>query len=181
MADETTFTLRVTAGEQTQDFALGAKHVEGIVSGVLEDSGEFAGFFAAAAHHPAASVRRAAAAQDALPGDAALDLAGDPSTSVRAQTACNAMFRRTATQDMVLALIHSDPEVADAVAGSVSLFENADIDILCEAITRHPDPNVRRTLAWNSGTPVKWLKRLRQDSVRDVVDTATKELASRMG
>ena len=181
MADETTFMLRVTTGEQTQDFLLSAKNIEAIISSALEDSAEFAGFYAAAAHHPAAGVRRAAAAQNSIPGDAVLDLADDPSTSVRVQAVCNTMFRRTASEGMVLALIESDPDVADAVAGSVSVFENADIDVICEAISRHPDPNVRRTLAWNSATPVKWLKRLRQDSTREVAETATKELASRMG
>ena len=179
MAAETTFTLTITSAGEPQTFTLGARHVESIVSGYGTDTPEFAGLFAAAAQHPALSVRRSAAGQDNLPADAVLALANDPCASVRVQIVGNRVFRQVATEAVVLALIESDPEVADAVANYVGQFENVDVNVLCEALSRHPDPSVRRTLANNSDCPVKWLRKFRTDPSKDVMDTAISELASR--
>ena len=179
MATETQFTLKITMGDESQDFFLGARPLESIISCALSDTPEFAGFFAAAAQHPASTVRRTVASQAQLPGDASLALANDPSASVRVQLVQNPSFRRLAPEAVVLGLVKSDSEVAAAVAGLVHGFENADIDVLCKAIAQHPDPVVRCALAWNSGTPLKWLKVLRGDPTREVADTALREMAGR--
>lgn len=179
MTNAPEFKLTITVGDYTQDFVLGAREVQYLVSSSLVDAPEFAGVFAAAAHHPAAVVRRAASAQENLPGDAALKLATDPCAAVRVQVVRNALFRRVAPEAMILALIESDPEVAEAVAEVVGQFENTDINVLCDALARHPDPTVRRTLADNDYTPLKWLKSLRDDRAKEVANVALAKLAVR--
>jgi hypothetical protein len=179
MANVPEFKLTITVGDESQDFVLGAREVQYIVSTAFLDAPESAGVFAAAAHHPAAAVRLAASSQEHLPGDAALELATDPCANVRVQVVRNALFRRVAPEAMILALIESDPEVAAAVAEVVAQFENTDINVLCGALARHPDPTVRRTLADNDATPLNWLKKLRDDAAKEVADVALAKLAVR--
>ncbi len=173
-----TFTLTVSVAGESKEFVLSARQVESLVSGA-DDTPEFADLFSAAAQHSARNVRCAAAGQDQLPTDAALALASDPCADVRERVARNRAFYRIATDAAVLKLITSDPEIADAIAGNVEQFENADADALCEALSKHPDPTVRRTLAWNSGTPVKWLRKLRNDPAPEVAATAAQMMAQR--
>lgn len=178
MSAEITFTLTVTVAGESQEFVLGTQQIESLVSSA-DDAPEFAGLFSAAAQHPAKSVRMAVAGQEQLPGDAALALAQDPSADVRERVARNRVFGRFASEATVLKLIDSDPEVAEAIAANVEQFENADADALCAALVRHPDPTVRRALVWNSGTPAKWVKALRNDPARDVAAAAASRMASR--
>ena len=176
------FTLTITVGDEAQDFALGTEALVSLFSGgVHADRAEFAGALAAAAHHPAASVRRAVAAHDHLPGDAAMTLATDPCASVRAELLRSAIFRRIAPEATIVALIESDPDVAMSVAELVAQFENADINVLCAALAAHPDPSVRRALADGGGAPLKWLKKLRDDPAPDVAGRALFQLVSRAG
>jgi hypothetical protein len=124
-------------------------------------------------------VRRSVAGSDNLPVEAALGLAEDPCASVRTQVASNDVFRQAAPEELVLRLIDSDPEVAESIANYVERYENADANVLCEALARHPDVVVRRTLASNSGTPVKWVRKLTNDPAHDVASAARQQLASR--
>lgn len=182
MTNEPEFTLTVTVGDESQDFALGAEAILSLMSGgMYVDRPEFAGALAAAAQHPAVSVRRAVAGRDHLPGDAAMALANDPCTSVRAELLRSAIFRRIAPESTVVALIASDPEVAMSVAELVAQFENADINVLCESLAAHPDPSVRRALVDAGGAPLKWLKKLRDDPAPDVAERALFQLVSRSG
>lgn len=179
MTMELKFTLTVTTGGESQDFVLGARHVEALVSTCYGDTAEFAGLFAAAAQHPSVAVRRSVAGMQHLPGDSAMALAKDTCATVRRLVVQNQMFLRMAGDEAVLALIASDPEVADAVACMVSQFENADSNVLCEALSQHPDPDVRRSLANNNATPMKWLRKLRTDASKDVADAALETLTMR--
>ncbi len=178
MSDIPEFKITVTVAGKTQEFMLGTLPLQ-YVLGSIPDIPCYAGLFSAAAHHPAAAVRNAVAGQDNLPGDAVLSLATDPSANVRARVVNSSIFRRAASEAMLLKLIAGDPEVAEAIAGNVEMFENADAGTLCAAIAAHPDPSVRLALASNHGTPVKWLKKLREDGARDVADCAQNMLASR--
>ena len=178
MPAEIAFTLRVTVAGESQEFVLGTQQIDSLVS-CAEDTAEFAGLFSATAQHPANCVRLTVAGRDQLPGDAALALAHDPCANVRTQVARSRVFGRFATEAVVLKLIDSDPQVAEAIAGGIEQFENADVNTLCEALVRHPDPTVRRALAWNSGTPLKWVKKLRNDPAQDVAATALAMMASR--
>jgi len=179
MATELTFTLTVTAAGESQDFVLGARHVESLVSTSYGDTAEFAGLFAAAAQHPSASVRRSVAGMQHLPGDAAMALSKDPCAIVRRNVVQNQMFMRMAGDETVLALIASDPEAAEAVAFMVTQFENADSNVLCEALLQHPDPDVRRALGSNCSTPMKWLRKLRTDESKEVAAAALETLNNR--
>lgn len=179
MTMELKFTLTIKAGGESQEFVLGARHVEALVSTCYGDTAEFAGLFAAAAQHPSAAVRRSVASLQHLPGDAAMALARDPSAMVRRNVLQNQMFQRMAGDDTVLALIASDPEVAETVAFMVTQFENTDSNVLCEALLQHQDPDVRRALANNSATPMKWLRKLRTDASGDVADAALQALTMR--
>lgn len=179
MANVPEFTLTITVGDESQGFVLGAVQVQSLLANGCMGSPEYAGVFAAAAHHPAAMVRLAAASQDLLPGDAALELATDPCAAVRDALVQNGIFRRVAPESMILALIESDPLVAETVAQCLALFENADINVLCDALRRHPDPTVRRALADNESTPLNWLKKLRGDTAKEVADAAREKLAVR--
>ena len=106
-------------------------------------------------------------------------LAKDPCATVRRLMVQSRMYLRMAGDEAVLALLESDPEVAEAVACAVSQFENADINVLCEALSQHPDPSVRGSLANNSATPMKWLRNLRADASKDVADAALETLTLR--
>lgn len=172
------FVLAVSVAGESQEFSLGALHLEYVLS-ILPDTADYAGFFGAAAQHQAGAVRRSAASREHLPGDAALQLATDPCSSVRIQAVTNRMFQRLASESTVLALIASDPDVAEAVANTMSMFENADLAVLCESLSRHPDPSVRRAVASNGATPTKWLRQLREDGSKDVAEMAMNELTSR--
>jgi hypothetical protein len=178
MTPDIVFTLTVRVAGESQEFVLGTQQIEAVV-GSASDTPEFAGLFSAAAQHPANSVRSIVASQDQLPGDAALELARDPSSNVRVRVAGSAVFRRFASEEAILKLIESDPEAAEAIAGYVERFENAEINTLCEALARHPDPTVRRALAWNSATPIKWVRKLRQDPTQDVAAGARSMMARR--
>jgi hypothetical protein len=178
MSAEIVFTLTVTVAGESQEFVLGTQQIDSVVSSA-DDTAEFAGLFSAAAQHPANCVRMTVTGRDQLPGDAALALAHDPCANVRTQVVRNRVFGRFATEETVLKLIDSDPQVAEAIAGNIEQFENADVNTLCEVLMRHPDPTVRRALAWNSGTPLKWVKKLRTDSAQDVAATALSMMASR--
>lgn len=179
METDLKFTLSITNGGEVHDLELGARHIEVLVSIYSGDSAEYAGMFAAAARHPSVAVRRAVASLQNLPADAALALAKDPCASVRRFVIQSRMYLQMADDESVLALIGSDPEVAENVACSVSQFENADIDVLCEALSQHPDTEVRRALANNGATPMKWLRKLRGDGSKDVADTATETITQR--
>lgn len=181
MANAPEFKLTITVDGESQSFPLGAGLLENLVSSMsYVDSAEFAGVFSAAARHPAASLRKAVAGHDHLPGDVALDLANDPCASVRAQVPRSSMFRRVAPEAVILSLIESDPEVAVTIAELVPMFENADINVLCAALARHPDPLVRRTLAEYGGAPLSWLKQLCDDKMKDVADVARSQLKTRL-
>lgn len=178
MPAEVVFTLMVKVAGESQEFALSTQQMESLISSA-GDSPEYAGLFSAAAQHSASSVRTIVASEELLPGDAALGLAQDPCAQVRAQLCRNRVFWRFASEETVLKLMGSDPLVADAIACNVEQFENADVNTLCDALVRHADPIVRRTLAWNSGTPLKWLKTLRADPMQEVAATASAMLTSR--
>ena len=178
MPAEISFTLTVRVAGESQEFALGTQQIESIVANA-GDTPEFAGLFSAAAQHPGNGVRMVAACQDQLPGDAALGLAHDPVAQVRAQIARNRTFWRFASEEAVLKLIESDALAAEAIAEYVGQFENADVNTLCEVLVEHPDPTVRRTLAGNSATPLKCVKKLRSDPAQDVAAMATSMIASR--
>ena len=172
-------TLTVTTATGTQTFTLGAAHFEAIVGTWQADNSSLAELFGIAAAHPSYSVRRSVAGSDHLPVEAALALAEDPCASVRSQVASNDLFRQAAPEELVLRLIDSDPEVAEAIANYVERFENADVNALCEALARHPDVVVRRTIASNGGTPVKWVRKLTSDPVPDVAGAARQQMSSR--
>lgn len=179
MTTEVKFTLTISTGGESQEFVLGSRHVEALVSTSYGDTTAFAGLFAAAAQHPSASVRRAVAGMQHLPGDAAMALARDSCATVRRNVVQNRIFLRMAGDEVVLALIASDPEIAEAVSCLVSQFENADTDVLYETLSQHPDPDVRRALAYDSSTPMKWLRKLRNDAHREVADAALETFAAR--
>lgn len=178
MSADISFTLVVAVAGESQEFVLGTQQIDSVVSSA-DDIVEFAGLFSAAAQHPANCVRMTVAGRDQLPGDAALALAHDPCANVRTQVVRNRVFGRFATEETVLKVIDSDPQAAEAIANNIEQFENADVNTICEALVRHPDPTVRRALAWNSGTPLKWVKKLRSDPAQDVAATALSMMASR--
>lgn len=172
-------TLTVATGGKVLTFPLGASHLESIVGGFGSDSPELVELYVIASQHPSYSVRRSVVNRDCLPADAALAMANDPCASVRTQLARTEVFRQVASEEMVLQLIASDPEVAEAVAGYVERYENVDVNVLCDALFKHPDPVVRSALASNSGTPVRWVRKLVNDPMPDVAAVAAHEIKNR--
>jgi len=82
-------------------------------------------------------------------------------------------------QQQILKLISRSPKIAHALARYVNkLMENTQIDRIeiVSAISRHPDPCVRHTLAENRSTPKELLEKLVTDSDMDVAQTAQNTL-----
>jgi hypothetical protein len=172
-------TLTVATAGGTESFAIDSSHLEFIVGGYRSDGAALSKLIGIAASHPSYAVRRAIAGSEQLPVDAAIALAEDPSMTVRLQLASNEVFRQAASEEVMLRFIASDPEVAEAVANYVEGYYNADVDDLCKTLASHLDVAVRRALAGNSGTPIRWVKKLTTDPVLDVANTAKRQLENR--
>lgn len=172
------FSLTVTVDGETQSVALGTHEVQAMIEMLPGDNPAFAGMFAAAASHPAATVRMSAAGKACLPADSVLQLATDPAVSVRRAVLASPFFRRLASDDLVIRMIKADPDIAVIVAGMLEQFEMANADVLGDAIATHPDPNVRLRAASAASTPKRLLNLLCQDPSADVARAARKNLAA---
>jgi len=179
MSPRLAFKLVVEMDEGTQEFALGLSELRDVIDVLPSAEPSFAGLFAAASSHAAASVRLSAARKESLPADAAMDLARDPCASVRRAVTSNAHFQRFAMDPLVLRMIASDPEVAAGVAENFGSLQIANADVVGEALLSHSDTSVRLKLAECQGTPIKLLNQLRQDSTREVAQAAHQTLLSR--
>ncbi len=179
MSNKLAFTLVVAIGEETQAFDLGSTELHRVIDALPGNESSFAGLFAAASGHPAATVRLSAATEECLPADSAMELASDPCASVRRAVVSNASFQRFAMDPLVLRMITSDPEVAAEIAANLSSLQIANAEVVGESILRHPDPSVRIQLAQGSNTPIRLLNQLRHDSVREVANAAHIALRSR--
>lgn len=179
MTECPTFSVTVTANDETSEFALGTDAVLGLVDSLCGDNPDFAGLFAAASTHPSARVRASAARKDCLPPDAAMELANDRCADVRRAVARHPMFRRLAGDDTILRMIASDPETAEIVAENLDRFERADIEAIGDALLKDADPMVRLRMAEGSCTPLKLLNRLCQDVAAEVAGAARLNLGTR--
>lgn len=173
------FTVVVTIGEEMQAFDLGATEIQSVIDALPGSEPSFAGLFAAASSHPAASVRMSAATKECLPADSAMELASDPCATVRRSVVSNVFFRRFAMNPLVLRIIASDPEVASAIAEKLTALQIANADVIGEAFIAHPDTSVRLKLAGSASAPINLLNKLRHDLARDVVRAADATLRER--
>lgn len=171
-----TFQLKVAADGEPQTIALGTALLETVIGALDGDDATNAGFFAAAAAHPSASVRERVAAKKCLPVDAALTLATDVSSSVRQAVLQHTGFRRVARERLIVEMMSTDPGVARAVAGMLNRFEMASISVLCDAVEAHPDPGVRLVAAQSENTPSTLLHKLCRDVMADVAAAANRNL-----
>jgi hypothetical protein len=181
MSNKLAFTLRVAIDDETQEFVLGSTDIRNVLDALPGNEPSFAGLYAAASSHAAASVRASAARKECLPADSAMELASDPCATVRREVVSNALFLRFAMDPLVLRMIASDPEVAEAIAENFSALQIANADAVGESLLNHPDPNVRLRLAEGTSTPINLLNKLRHDPAREVAHAAHQTLRARFG
>ena len=173
------FKIVVERNDESQEVILGSSVLLNVIDALPGDEPSFAGVFAAASSHPAATVRLGAARKECLPADAVMELADDRCASVRRTVVSNACFQRFAMNPLVLRMIASDPEVAAEIAENFGALQIASADVVGAALVSHSDTSVRQKLAENDDTPIKLLNQLRHDSAREVARAAHQTLESR--
>jgi hypothetical protein len=141
------FKLVVERNNESQEVTLGSSVLLNVIESLPGDEPSFAGVFAAASSHPAATVRLGVARKECLPADAVMELADDPCASVRRTVVSNACFQRFAMNPLILRMIASDSEVAAAIAENFGALQIVSANVVGEALLSHADTNVRVKLA----------------------------------
>ena len=145
--------------------------LENIVSS-LPDNDASSEILHALASHPSSKVRSSVAYKDCINEQTINLLAKDSSIEVLRNLVRNSTARDLLDFDIVKGIIDKDIECAESIAGYVESW--GDTKEIAQYLVKHPDPSVRYSLAYNSGTPKNVLKELAKDN-DDYISNAAKE------
>ncbi|MFN3456307.1 MAG: hypothetical protein ACK4Z8_01860 [Novosphingobium sp.] len=154
---------------------LGSEAVSGLI-GRLPDTSENKELFGYLAKSASSEIRSDIACRDNLMEETVEYLSKDSSVDVRRRLSGQTPFREWASTELLLEYINADIECAKIIACSVGEYSNADTNKIAAELCKHPDPDVRNTLAGNWGTPKKFLKQLASDSDASVRSSAKQAL-----
>lgn len=178
MSNKLEYKIVVTEnGNEIFSDVLSDQMVSSIVSD-YPDIAESVDFFTVASKHPASAVRESLAYKDNLPTEVLQTLSADQSLAVLRNLFRNDTFKKFATQELLENLIPRDLEIAQEVASSLNVYEEADSDKLAAILLAHPDPSVAMSLAAGWATPKKILKNLLKHPDPWIVRKANETLAS---
>ncbi len=160
MSGKLEFKLVVTEdGQEVLSKLLSYEAISNIVS-TASDNKDNEDLFLLAARHPASNVREYVAYKDRMSDAVVKILAADKSISVLRNLVRSQKFKEHATIEDLEKLLFLDTEIAQAIAGDIDSYSEADTTRLAEIVAAHPDPAVVATLAGSYSTPKKILKSL---------------------
>ncbi len=154
------FKLVVTEdGQEVLIKLLSYDAVSNIVSNAI-DNKDNEDLFLLAARHPASNVREYVAYKDHISDAAVKLLAADKSISVLRNLVRSKKFKELATIEELEKFLALDTEIAQAIAGDIDSYSEADTTQLAELVAAHADPAVVAALAGSYSAPKKILKSL---------------------
>lgn len=160
MASKLTFKLVVEEdGNEVFSKPLSYEAVSNIVSNYEDEEGSNE-FFTLAAKHPASSVRENVAYKDKISPEIMSILIKDSSIAVLRNIVRTESFKENAGPEDIERLIKLDVEIAQAIAGDIDSYQQADASKLCSLILALDDPSILAALAGNYNAPKKILKEL---------------------
>lgn len=142
----------------------------------LDDTPSNTALFGHLAKHASGEVRSLIASKDNLDQATIEFLSQDASIDVRRALVAQTSFREWASTQALLEYIAADSECAKMIACNMRDYSNADINQLATELCKHPDPDVRNTLASGWGAPKKYLRQLFSDPDPSVRASAMRTL-----
>jgi hypothetical protein len=133
-------------------------------------------FFKLASKHPSAEVRLQVASKSKIDEDTCQTLINDDAIVVLKNIVSNAIFKETATLEILKKYVEFDKDLAEAIAYDVESFKVADVLNLAEFIAINKDPSVVAALAGNRRAPKKVLRDLLNHSDPLVSERASESL-----
>ncbi len=144
------------------------------IVGYLPDDSSLEQMYEKLASHPSSNVRRVVADKESINKNTLDILAADVSVDVLRNLVRNSTARNELSYSQVASIIEKDVECADSIASYVDGWDNS-LDI-AELLLEHTDPQVRYSLANNSGTPRSILKKLLKDNDKSIASAAKESL-----
>ena len=170
------FCLRIVFdGEDLLQQDLSYECVVGLTARLDDTPGNTA-VFGHLAKHASGEVRILIASRENLDQSTIDILSQDASIDVRRALVAQTSFREWASTQVLLEYIAADSECAKTIACNVRDYSNADINQLATELCKHPDPDVRNTLASGWGAPKKYLRQLLSDPDLSVRASAMRTL-----
>lgn len=144
-----------------------------VISGALSEHGDRSAILYELAKSPSSQVRMNVVYNDAMDKKTAERLIRDTSIEVlRALIQTDQAQMIMTDEDMDRLIGAGDAELLCHIAEHVDDFDACELDVLCEKLVDQKDPQVRKELASNSGTPRRFLEKLVDDEDRDVFRAA---------
>lgn len=116
--------------------------------------------FKLASKHLSAEVRLQVASKNKIDEETCQTLINDEAIVVLKNIVSNAIFKETATLEILKKYVDYDKDLAEAIAIDIESYKVADILNLAEFIASNKDPSVVAKLAGNSRAPKKVLRDL---------------------
>lgn len=167
-------TVQNDAGE-VASYDLGAEALARL-AGSLPDNPENTQLFHHLAQSASSDVRTEIAYRDNLNEDTVELLSCDPAIDVRRRLCGQTPFSEWATTEMIIELVNADIDCAKTIAGRISEYSNADVNLIAAVVMQHSDPDVRNSLASSWGAPKKVIKQLLKDDDAGVRASAKRTL-----
>jgi len=144
-----------------------------VISGGLSRDGDRSAILYELAKSPSSLVRMNVVYNDAMDEKTAERLIRDSSIEVLRALVQTGQAQAIATEeDMDRLIATGDTELLGLIAKDVDEFDACEVDPLCEKLVAQKDPQVRKELASNLGTPKGFLEQLMDDQDPDVARAA---------